>query len=107
MDTLPREIADKVDEVRGLCERHGVKRLAIFGSAAKGTFDPATSDLDFLVALLPLGDPVREGRAYLDLWKDLERLFGRRVDLVAEGDIENPYVAASIETSRRDLYEAA
>ena len=107
MDALPREVAEKVDEVRGLCERYGVKRLALFGSAATGSFDPATSDLDFLVELIPLGDPVREGRAYLGLWNDLEQLFGRRVDLVEAGSVVNPYVATSIRHSQRDLYEAA
>jgi uncharacterized protein len=32
-----------------LCRRYGVRRLELFGSAARGQFDPATSDLDFLV----------------------------------------------------------
>lgn len=107
MDALPREIAEKVEEVRGLCERYGVKRLTLVGSAANGTFDPATSDLDFLVELLPLDDPIRRGRTYLALWNELERLFGRRIDLVDPASIENPYVAASIQRNRRDLYEAA
>jgi len=32
-----------------LCRRFGVRRLDLFGSAATGHFDPARSDLDFLV----------------------------------------------------------
>lgn len=38
-------VEDNRDAIVALCERFGVRRLALFGSAAKGTFDPATSDL--------------------------------------------------------------
>ncbi len=37
-----------------LCRTHGVSRLVIFGSAVRGDWDPATSDLDFLVEFHPL-----------------------------------------------------
>ncbi len=43
------EVEEKRKDIQDLCERYGVIRLAIFGSAARGEFDPATSDLDFLV----------------------------------------------------------
>jgi len=62
MDALPREIAEKLDEVQGLCEKHHVKRLTLFGSAAKGTFDPETSDLDFVVEFEWHSDPLERGR---------------------------------------------
>ena len=42
------------DELADLCRRHHVRTLEVFGSAADGTFNPATSDLDFLVEFLPL-----------------------------------------------------
>lgn len=107
MDALPREIAEKLDEVRGLCEKYGVKRLTLFGSAVEGTFDPANSDVDVIVELLPLGDPIREGRAYRAFWYDLERLLDRRVDLLETGAIANPYLAASVKRHQLDLYAAA
>jgi hypothetical protein len=37
------------EEVAALCERFGARRLDVFGSAVRTDFDPATSDLDFLV----------------------------------------------------------
>ena len=44
------EIARRSEEIAALCRSHGVVRLEIFGSAARGTdFDPSTSDVDFLV----------------------------------------------------------
>ncbi|MGN6033725.1 MAG: nucleotidyltransferase family protein, partial [Thermomicrobiales bacterium] len=42
-------IQDNVQEIRALCERFDVRRLELFGSAATGRFDPAHSDIDFLV----------------------------------------------------------
>ena len=42
------EIALRREEVRALCRRFGVRRLALFGSAARDDFDPERSDLDFL-----------------------------------------------------------
>ncbi len=35
------------------CERHGVLRLRVFGSALTDRFDPARSDVDFLVDFRP------------------------------------------------------
>jgi predicted nucleotidyltransferase len=37
-------------DIAALCHRYGVRQLAVFGSAARGTdFDPATGDADFRV----------------------------------------------------------
>ena len=42
-------IADKREELMDLCRLHGVTRLEVFGSAARGAdFDPKSSDADFL-----------------------------------------------------------
>jgi predicted nucleotidyltransferase len=107
MDALPQIVTEHLDEVRALCEKYSVKRLTIFGSAVKGTFDPEKSDLDFAVELFPHVDPVVEGRKYLELWDALESLFGRSVDLVSLAEIRNPYVAASIRRNQLQLYVAA
>ena len=42
-------IAEKQSDVARLCDRFHVRRLDVFGSAARGEFDPKRSDLDFLV----------------------------------------------------------
>lgn len=44
MDALPAVITGNLDAIRAACVEYYVKRLAVFGSAAKGTFDPARSD---------------------------------------------------------------
>jgi predicted nucleotidyltransferase len=98
-----------VEEKRGalldLCGRHCVRRLDLFGSAATGEFDPASSDLDFLVEIEDL-EPAAYSEAYFGLLEDLEQLFGRRVDLVVEAAVTNPYFRESLERTRVRLYAA-
>ena len=43
------EIARNREELRALCRRFHVRRLDLFGSAARGDFDPERSDIDLLV----------------------------------------------------------
>ena len=107
MDALPPEIAEHLDEVRALCEKYSVKRLTLFGSAVKGTFDPATSDLDFAVEFFPHPDPIVRGDRYFELLVALQRAFERDVDLVETSGIVNPYFVQVLEMTQRPLYEAA
>ena len=86
-----------------LCRRYHVRRLDVFGSAARGIdFDPDRSDVDLLVTYLP--DHQSDFAAHLDLRDALARLFGRPVDLVMENAVENPFIRAGIERSRQPVY---
>jgi predicted nucleotidyltransferase len=42
-------IQPHLDAIRALCREYGVARLEVFGSVQTDQFDPATSDIDFLV----------------------------------------------------------
>jgi uncharacterized protein len=88
----------------GLCGRYGVRRLELFGSAATGSFDPERSDLDFLVEFD--ADPTRLFDRYFGLKESLEALFGRKVDLVTVGALQNPYFIESVNATRQVLYAA-
>ena len=88
-----------------LCQRHRVRRLEVFGSAADGTFKPESSDLDFLVEFYPLG-PGEHYEAFFGLWEDLKALFSRKVDLVEPGAMRNPYFIRRVNESRKLIYAA-
>ena len=75
-----------------LRDRHGVARLALFGSAARGEAGPG-SDVDLLVAFT--GEPDYD--QYLALKEDLEALLGRPVDLVLESALK-PWARPVVET---------
>ncbi len=92
-------------QLEGLCRKHHVKRLELFGSGAHGNFDPARSDLDFLVEYLPLPDG-EHAQAFFGLLHDLEDLFQRRIDLVMTRAIRNPYFLRGVNENRRVVYAA-
>ncbi|MDA0934884.1 MAG: DUF86 domain-containing protein [Planctomycetota bacterium] len=92
-------------EIVALCRQHHARSLALFGSAATGSFDPARSDLDFLVEFEE-AEPAAYSAAYFGLLEGLSDLFGRTIDLVVESAIENPYFRESVERTRTPLYAA-
>lgn len=102
---LPAEIESHRAEIAELCARFGVRRLEVFGSAATGKFDPARSDIDFLVKF---DAPKRMSalEQYFGFKEALEALFARPVDLVEEGASTNRYFLESLNKSRRLLHGA-
>ena len=99
------EIASKSNEIAELCRSYGVTRLEIFGSAARGTdFDPATSDVDFLVEYESRDDGMFYQR-HFRLQRELAAALSRKVDLISALP-DNKYLLASINESRELVYEA-
>jgi predicted nucleotidyltransferase len=82
-----------------------VKRLEVFGSAATDRFDPARSDVDFLVEFDDLA-PDEYADAYFGLLKGLEELFGRSVELIMPSAVRNKYFLMSSNRSRTVGYAA-
>ena len=100
---MNRLVEEKRDEIERLCRRHGVRRIELFGSATGPDFDPAHSDLDFLVTFQEL-EFNQYADAYFGLLEDLQTLFQRPVDLVVASAIQNPYFLESVESSRTLVY---
>jgi predicted nucleotidyltransferase len=92
-------------EIAALCRRFGVKRLELFGSAARGDFNSATSDFDFLVEFQDLGleNPSTQ---YFGLLHGLEDLLHRRIDLVERDAVENRHFLEVADRHRDSLYAA-
>jgi predicted nucleotidyltransferase len=99
-------IENKLSDIEALCGRYGVRRLAVFGSVARGDFDVETSDLDFLVEFAPMS-PHDHKEAYFSLMEGLEALFSRNIDLVELQAVKNPFVKSRIETDQETVYDAA
>ncbi len=99
-------IAQKKQVIARICRRYEVRRLEVFGSAARGTdFDPARSDADFLVEFKP---PLLPGlfERKTDLRGELHEVLGRQVDLIRDGTIRNPYLKISVDEDREVVFEA-
>lgn len=93
------------EAIARLCRRYGVARLAVFGSAATGDFDPGRSDIDLLVVFDPASG-INRFDAHFGLKEDLEALLGHPVDLVPPAALANPYFARSVEQTRHELFAA-
>jgi uncharacterized protein len=103
---MNRVVKDKLKETVDLCKIRGVRRLALFGSAATGSFDQLSSDLDLIVEFKPMS-PVQHADSYFGLMEDLQRIYGVPIDLVEMGSIRNPFFRQAVATSQVVLYEAA
>ena len=81
-----------------------VKKFYLFGSALTAAFDEKNSDIDVLVETEGIS-PDEKGEYLLSLWDDLEKLFNRKVDLLTERSLRNPYLAKEIEQTRKLIYD--
>ena len=91
--------------IEALCRTYGVTRLELFGSAARGDFDPAHSDIDFFVEFADLGWKGSFKR-FMGLKLGLEELLGCSVDLVEPKAIVNPHFALVANRHRALVYAA-
>jgi len=98
-------IEEKRQDLEGVCRRHRVQRIELFGSAAGSGFDPNHSDLDFLVTFQEMGID-QYADAYFGLLEELQALFQRPVDLVVASAIQNPYFRQAVESTRTLIYAA-
>lgn len=101
------EIVAKLPQIEELCRRHGISRLELFGSATGFCFDPTTSDFDFLAEFADRRPGTRFARRFFQFEEELRSLFDRKIDLYTSHlPISNPYLARSINQSRKPIYEA-
>ena len=97
-DYVAERLRDAEAEIRAL----GVRRLALFGSFARGEAGD-DSDVDFLVEFEP---GQKSFDRFLDLAELLERAVGRRVDLLTTESL-SPYIGPHILAEAADVLRAA
>jgi predicted nucleotidyltransferase len=90
--------------LQSLCEKYDIKTMYAFGSATTTDFNEA-SDIDLLISFKDIPfDQYTDN--YFNLHEELERLFKRKVDLLTERALSNPYFIRSIENTKQLLYAA-
>ena len=76
-------VKSRRDEIMTVARRHGVTRVRVFGSMARGDAGP-TSDLDLLVDVGPSTSPWFPG----GLAAELESILGLSVQIVTERGLD-------------------
>jgi predicted nucleotidyltransferase len=93
-----------IDDLRAMsgevCASHGVRRLGVFGSVARGESGEG-SDVDVAVEF---DGEDRLFDRFMGLKDDLERRLRRSVDLVILRSIRNPVFRRAVERDLRILY---
>jgi uncharacterized protein len=101
MDKL---IQDKIEELKKLCEEYDVRTMYVFGSVCTNKFTE-NSDIDILISFKDITiDKYTDN--YFELHYKIEALFNRKIDLLTENSLSNPYFIESIEETKQLLYAA-
>ena len=93
-----------LQRIYDLCRLHKVRSLSVFGSILTDRFNEK-SDVDMLVDFEPTDhDRFDYVSNYFGLRDALERLFGRKVDLIEEKGLRNKYLIANINRTKELIY---
>lgn len=87
-----------------ICRILPVEKLYIFGSGVDGSLRN-DSDLDFLVSFKSDLSAQDYAESYFLLHEKLSTLFNRKIDLVTEQSLSNPYFTDSINSSKKLIYD--
>ncbi len=95
------ELDEVIEKIKSnypyLASEFGIKRIGIFGSVAK-QLDSDKSDIDLIVEL---ERPI--GLKFVDLAEYMEKLFGRKVDILTKDGVRNIRVKRVLEKIKKDI----
>jgi uncharacterized protein len=91
-----------IEDLKKLCVTYNVEKMYLFGSALNSNFNKE-SDIDLLVKFKSI-ELSKYFDNYMDFKENLEKLFGRDVDLVEEQTLKNPILIKAINKSKELIY---
>lgn len=100
---MPIFIDNKLEEIAAACQRYGIERLFVFGSALRDDFKPGESDIDLLAEFGPI-EITKRFHVYLDAREAFRNIFQTAVDLVMKGAVKNKVIAGEIDRTEQLVY---
>lgn len=98
----------KIEAARGLiedlCRTFGVRKLWVFGSAAKGDWNPESSDFDLAAEFGPPPEGLSPLRQFFGFQKEMETVLESKVDIVEWSGAKNPIFRRIVERTRKEIY---
>jgi len=92
------------EEIKQICSGLHLKKLDLFGSATTDDFGP-NSDVDVIVEF-EKNENSNRFDDYFVLKEKLQNVFHRQIDIIIDGSVKNPYLQASIDQTRKNIYAA-
>lgn len=96
-------IEKNFNKITEICRKNNVKTMWVFGSINSEKFSDK-SDIDILVKFNSM-DFGEYADTYFDLCDELENLFSRKVDVITENSLSNPFFIKSVQSSKELIYE--
>ncbi|MCX6270674.1 MAG: nucleotidyltransferase domain-containing protein [Bacteroidetes bacterium] len=97
-------ISEKLVDMEKLCNAYKVKTMYAFGSVCTDNFKES-SDIDLLISFEDLSIEQYTDN-YFELHYKLEELFNRKIDLLTDKSLSNPYFIKGIEQTKQLIYAA-
>ena len=96
-------LENNLEQIKNYCQEYDVERLHVFGSITSDRFT-AMSDIDLLVKFKNI--PFEKyADNYFRLHELFEIIFKRKVDLVTENSLSNPYFIKKVNQTKALIYE--
>ncbi len=96
------QIQQHIRAITELCVKHRVKSLFAFGSVTRNELKPQ-SDIDLLVDI-DADDPLDYSDNYFGLKMHLEKLLGRKVELLEQRALNNKFLNKYIDDTKVIIY---
>ena len=97
-------IKERINLIAEICKKYKVKNLYAFGSVCSERFNEK-SDIDLLVNFDKNISIEEYTDNYFLLTYELQNLFLRKVELITENSLSNPYFINSLEKNKIAVYE--
>ncbi len=95
-------ITENIEKINEYCKRYNVKELYAIGSVVNDNFKD-DSDIDLLIKFDELSIEEYTDN-YFILHNLFQDIFKRKVDLVTDKSLNNPYFIKSIDRTKKILY---
>jgi predicted nucleotidyltransferase len=97
-----KELKDHIEQINQLCNLHSVKSLFAFGSVVSDKLN-IESDIDLIVDI-DSKDPIIYSEHYFALKFQLEDILNRKIDLLEDRAIKNPFLKKQIDNTKVLVY---
>lgn len=96
-------LLEKLPDIKKLFLEYKINNAYAFGSIVTDRFNDQ-SDIDLLVSFENEPDPLIRGERWWDLYFKLQELLNRKIDLVTEDQLKNPYLKENIDANKILIY---
>ena len=99
---LPVFLEKHREELIDLCRKNHVERMFVFGSVLNESFS-SESDVDFLIKIKEMPVEVYTD-SFFHIYNGLQEILNRKIDLLTERSISNPYFLDEINRTKTLIY---